>query len=75
MILAALVNSSPVLSLVALVNSSPVLILAALVCRMIAALVFKDCAWDFRLEWVKSINMSGHKYGAWLVLLPSTFEK
>lgn len=23
----------------------------------------KDIVWDFRLKWVKSINMSGHKYG------------
>jgi glutamate decarboxylase len=22
-----------------------------------------DCRWDFRLPWVKSINVSGHKYG------------
>ena len=24
---------------------------------------YKDIAWDFRLKWVKSINVSGHKYG------------
>lgn len=24
---------------------------------------FKDIPWDFRLKWVKSINVSGHKYG------------
>lgn len=24
---------------------------------------YKDLPWDFRLEWVKSINVSGHKYG------------
>jgi len=24
---------------------------------------YKDILWDFRLKWVKSINISGHKYG------------
>lgn len=24
---------------------------------------YKDIPWDFRLKWVKSINISGHKYG------------
>jgi len=25
--------------------------------------MYKDIPWDFRLKWVKSINISGHKYG------------
>lgn len=39
----------------------------------IAPFVYPDLAWDFRLEQVKSINVSGHKYGlvypglGWLV--------
>jgi glutamate decarboxylase len=30
---------------------------------MVAPFVFPDVEWDFRLEQVKSINTSGHKYG------------
>lgn len=30
---------------------------------MIAPFVFPDVEWDFRLDQVRSINMSGHKYG------------
>jgi glutamate decarboxylase len=30
---------------------------------MIAPFVYPDLLWDFRLEQVKSINVSGHKYG------------
>lgn len=29
----------------------------------IAPFCFPDVAWDFRLKWVKSINVSSHKYG------------
>ncbi|KAF6262278.1 pyridoxal phosphate-dependent transferase [Scenedesmus sp. NREL 46B-D3] len=29
----------------------------------IAPFSYPDLAWDFRLQWVKSINVSGHKYG------------
>lgn len=29
----------------------------------IAPFLQKDLEWDFRLKWVKSINVSGHKYG------------
>jgi glutamate decarboxylase len=29
----------------------------------IAPFVYPDIEWDFRLKWVKSINVSGHKYG------------
>eukprot|EP01083_Nonionella_stella_P033968 92938_1 len=30
---------------------------------LVSAFLFPENKWDFRLEWVKSINMSGHKYG------------
>jgi glutamate decarboxylase len=30
----------------------------------IAPFLYPDLAWDFRLKNVKSINVSGHKYGA-----------
>eukprot|EP00897_Mesotaenium_endlicherianum_P008597 jgi/Mesen1/7766/ME000408S06877 len=29
----------------------------------VAPFVYPDLVWDFRLPWVKSINVSGHKYG------------
>eukprot|EP00270_Netrium_digitus_P000312 TRINITY_DN102_c0_g1_i5.p1 TRINITY_DN102_c0_g1~~TRINITY_DN102_c0_g1_i5.p1 ORF type:complete len:474 (-),score=80.13 TRINITY_DN102_c0_g1_i5:135-1556(-) len=29
----------------------------------IAPFLYPDVVWDFRLKWVKSINVSGHKYG------------
>jgi len=29
----------------------------------IAPFLYPDLEWDFRLPWVKSINVSGHKYG------------
>lgn len=29
----------------------------------IAPFIYPDIEWDFRLKWVKSINVSGHKYG------------
>ena len=29
----------------------------------VAPFVYPDLLWDFRLRWVKSINVSGHKYG------------
>uniref|UniRef100_J3LLR4 Glutamate decarboxylase n=1 Tax=Oryza brachyantha TaxID=4533 RepID=J3LLR4_ORYBR len=29
----------------------------------IAPFLYPELEWDFRLEWVKSINVSGHKYG------------
>jgi len=30
---------------------------------LIASLMYPQFKWDFRLKWVKSINVSGHKYG------------
>jgi glutamate decarboxylase len=30
---------------------------------MVAPFLQPDLKWDFRLKWVKSINVSGHKYG------------
>jgi glutamate decarboxylase len=29
----------------------------------VAPFIYPDIEWDFRLKWVKSINVSGHKYG------------
>ncbi len=30
---------------------------------LVAPFIQQDLKWDFRLKWVKSINVSGHKYG------------
>lgn len=29
----------------------------------VAPFLYPNLQWDFRLKWVKSINVSGHKYG------------